>query len=166
MNNGHLIEQNELLKQGKSFASEKSFNATGKAELNAQADALASVRATYPYPPKNCEEAQLAIINIDEAMTSVNQNIAAGVTDKVGKRYLAAYSQVLGEFKTWVNAKKCMDAALAAEDATVKQELIDALNQEQDDSAKDDNKNNIIIFSVLGLLVVGALVIILKKKSA
>lgn len=144
---------------------EKSFYATA-AEQNRDAAAMAAVRIKYPYPPANCEQAMSMLQNLETEITTTNEKIASGVSNRPAKRSLDALLTVRTEMQNWINAKKCIDQALKQEDAEFQEQLQQALNQEQDTSTGKKTIDNAIIFGVLGILLVGGLVIILKAKRS
>lgn len=141
---------------------DKAFYASGTTPGQAQAAAAAQ----YPYPPKDCAEAQAMSDALAERIKVLNERIAANVQINDSKTEMIAYQDQKRFFDNYIAIQQCTANALKADEAALQAQIFGQLNSDQSAQKNTSTMDNWLIFGTLGLLFVGAMIIIFKKSKA
>ena len=141
------------------------FLSFGKVDEQAEAaKAYAQVVTEFPFSEKmDCTYINVAMQNIDAKIKAVTEARAAGTTDRVGARYLAAYNTRKTEFQTLANKMDCV----GLQEKQDTQEFLDTQDAQLDKAKKaatDTSRTaTYIVWGVLGLAGLVTMIILIRK---
>jgi hypothetical protein len=119
----------------------------------------------YPFDVKSgtCEQLAVLIQNVSLDINAMNERIARGDTNRVGKRYVDGYTRRKTELQQFENTLQCSVQKQNAE----KQEFFDTQNQQlanvQKLSEKTSGASTYILIGMMVLIVTVSGIIIVKK---
>lgn len=146
----------------KGFDQKFFFNASGG---TTPGQAQAAAASQYPYPPKNCDDAQSTSDALANYIKTLNERIASNININDSKTEIIAYQTQKKYFDDYISTNKCVANALKADEAALQDQIFSQLNSDQSAQQKSSSTDTWLIFGTLGLLFVGAMVIIFKKSK-
>lgn len=152
----------------KALKAKKAGDDTALKEL-LMSDEQREIAAKYPYPPKGCSEATIAISAMKAELEAWQKKKAAGATDRVGTRWIGYYEDAIGKMEAWRSTNNCEVQEKQAADQSLLDTASNIITTQKEKAVSASGSltksKNWIYWGVAGLAVLAVVVVLVKKAS-